>query len=283
MQNEQKQQIADQLRAYCEQKGSQNKAANSLNGVSSATISKVLSGQWETIADEMWRTISAQTGAKSEGWQVVSTRAYDVMTFTLDNAQTDSLVLAVTGEAGSGKTEAIKNYTAGHTNAYHLVCSEYWNRRTFMGKLLKCMGVGVSGTTVSEMMDDIVDTLKRKDAPLIVLDEADKLTDQVLYFFISLYNQLEGHCGIILTATTFLKKRIERGVRLNRKGYAEIYSRIGRKFVALPLLNSEDIAAVCVANGVSDAKSINSIIDEAEGDLRRVKRSVWAKQKGGAQ
>lgn len=283
MQNEQKQQIADQLRAYCEQKGSQNKAANSLNGVSSATISKVLSGQWDTIADEMWRTISAQTGAKSEGWQVVSTRAYDVMTFTLDNAQTDALVLAVTGEAGSGKTEAIKNYTAGHANAYHLVCSEYWNRRTFMGKLLKCMGVGVSGTTVSEMMDDIVDTLKRKDAPLIVLDEADKLTDQVLYFFISLYNQLEGHCGIILTATTFLKKRIERGVRLNRKGYAEIYSRIGRKFVALPLLNSEDIAAVCVANGVSDAKSINSIIDEAEGDLRRVKRSVWAKQKGGAQ
>ena len=282
MQNEQKQQIADQLRAYCEQKGSQNKAANSLNGVSSATISKVLSGQWETIADEMWRTISAQTGAKSEGWQVVSTRAYDVMTFTLDNAQTDALVLAVTGEAGSGKTEAIKNYTAGHANAYHLVCSEYWNRRTFMGKLLKCMGVGVSGTTVSEMMDDIVDTLKRKDAPLIVLDEADKLTDQVLYFFISLYNQLEGHCGIILTATSFLKKRIERGVRLNRKGYAEIYSRIGRKFVALPLLNSEDIAAVCVANGVSDAKSINSIIDEAEGDLRRVKRSVWAKQKGGA-
>lgn len=283
MQNEQKQQIADQLRAYCEQKGSQNKAANSLNGVSSATISKVLSGQWETIADEMWRTISAQTGAKSEGWQVVNTRAYDVMTFTLDNAQTDALVLAVTGEAGSGKTEAIKNYTAGHANAYHLVCSEYWNRRTFMGKLLKCMGVGVSGTTVSEMMDDIVDTLKRKDAPLIVLDEADKLTDQVLYFFISLYNQLEGHCGIILTATSFLKKRIERGVRLNRKGYAEIYSRIGRKFVALPLLNSEDIAAVCVANGVSDAKSINSIIDEAEGDLRRVKRSVWAKQKGGAQ
>ena len=284
MQNEQKQQIADQLRAYCEQKGSQNKAANSLNGVSSATISKVLSGQWDTIADEMWRTISAQTGAKSEGWQVVSTRAYDVMTFTLDNAQTDALVLAVTGEAGSGKTEAIKNYTAGHANAYHLVCSEYWNRRTFMGKLLKCMGVGVSGTTVSEMMDDIVDTLKRKDAPLIVLDEADKLTDQVLYFFISLYNQLEGHCGIILTATTFLKKRIERGVRLNRKGYAEIYSRIGRKFVALPLLNSEDIAAVCVANGVSDAKSINSIIDEAEGDLRRVKRAVWAaKKKGGAQ
>lgn len=283
MQDEQKRQIAEQLREYCERKGSQNAAANTLNGVSAATISKVLAGKWETIADEMWRAISAQTAARSEGWQVVGTRAYDVMSFTLANAQTDALVLAVTGEAGSGKTEAIKNYTAAHANAYHLVCSEYWNRRTFMGKLLKCMGVGVSGTTVSEMMDDIVDALKRRESPLIVLDEADKLTDQVLYFFISLYNQLEGHCGIIMTATGYLRKRIERGVRLNRKGYAEIYSRIGRKFVALPVLNGEDVAAVCVANGLTDSKVINRIAVESEGDLRRVKRSVWAKmKKGGA-
>ena len=50
----------------------------------------------------------------------------------------------------------------------------------------------------------------------------------------------------------------------------------------LPLHNSEDVAAVCAANGVTDAKTINSIVDEADGDLRRVKRSVWAKVKGGA-
>jgi len=53
---------------------------------------------------------------------------------------------------------------------YHLVCSEYWNRRTFMAKLLQNMGAVVSGTTVSDMMDNIVDTLKRKEKPLIVLD-----------------------------------------------------------------------------------------------------------------
>jgi Cdc6-like AAA superfamily ATPase len=164
-----------------------------------------------------------------------------------------------------------------------MVCSEYWNRRTFMAKLLQNMGATVAGTTVSDMMDNIVDTLKRKESPLIVLDEADKLSDQVLYFFISLYNQLEDQCGIILTATSNLKARIEKGLRLNRKGYAEIYSRIGRKFVELPLPNSEDVAAVCVANGVSDTKAINKVIDESDGDLRRVKRSVWAMLKGGAQ
>ena len=280
MTTEQKKQIADQLRAYVEQKGSGNKAANSLNGVSSATISKVLTGKWETIADDMWRSIAAQTvSAEAKGWQVVKTRAYEVMTFTLASVQGDSLTAAVIGGAGSGKTEAIKNYTAGGRNVYHLVCSEYWNRRTFMAKVLQSMGVTYSGNTVADMMETIVDTLKRKESPLIVLDEADKLSDQVLYFFISLYNQLEDQCGIMLTATSNLKARIERGLRLNRKGYAEIYSRIGRKFVELPLPNSEDVAAVCVANGVSDTKAINRVIDEADGDLRRVKRSVWAKVK----
>lgn len=138
MTTEQKQQIADQLSAYCAQKGSQNKAANSLNGVSSATISKVRSGQWETISDDMWRSIAAQTSnAEANGWQVVKTRAYDVMTFTLASVQADSLTAAVIGGAGSGKTEAIKNYTAAGRNVYHMVCSEYWNRRTFMAKLLQ--------------------------------------------------------------------------------------------------------------------------------------------------
>ena len=211
MQKDEKQQIAARLKDYCVQKGSQNKAANSMNGVSSATVSKVLAGDWDTISDEMWRTIAAQTGHETKEWSIAETQAYKRMAFLLDNAKQDSLVLAVTGDAGCGKTEAIKNYTATHRHVYHLCCSEYWNRRTFMGKLLQCMGVDFTGSTVSDMMDDIIDTLKRIDSPLVVLDEADKLSDQVLYFFISLYNQLEGHCGIILCATNFLEKRIKKG------------------------------------------------------------------------
>lgn len=283
MQKDEREQIAARLKEYCVQKGSQNKAANSLNGVSSATVSKVLAGDWDTISDEMWRTIASQIGHETRGWQIAETRAYKRMAFLLNNAKTDSLVMAVTGDAGCGKTEAIKNYTAANKNVYHLCCSEYWNRRTFMGKLLQCMGVDYTGSTVSDMMDDIIDNLKRKESPLIVLDEADKLTDQVFYFFISLYNQLEDHCGIILCATNYLEKRIKKGLRTKRKGYEEIYSRMGRKFVELQVINSEDVAAVCVANGVTDAKSINRIIEDSDCDLRRVKRAVWAKQKGGKQ
>ena len=262
MTNNEKQAIAARLKNYCDQKGSQNKAAKSL-GISSATVSKVLANDWETISDDMWRT-------------------YDRMTFLLTQAQEESLVLGVIGFAGCGKTEAIKNYTAGHRDVYHLCCSEYWTMRTFIGKLSKCLGMDIAGST-SEQMEAIVERLQAVDTPLIVLDEADKLKDPVLYFFISLYNQLEGQCGIMLCATDYLQKRIERGLRFGRKGYEEIHSRIGRRFIKLDVINEGDIVAVCKANGVTDSQTIKNIVADADSDLRRVKRAVWAAKKGGAQ
>ena len=280
---DEKQQIAARLKEYCDKMGSQNKAARSLNGTSTATVSKMLSGQWDTISDELWRAVAAQIGHDTSAWQIVKTGAYKRMAFLMEQAKEESLVISITGFAGCGKTEAIKSYTKGRQNVYHLMCSEYWNRPTFINKLLRALGKDVGGS-VSDQMDAIVETLNSADAPLIILDEADKLRDQVLYFFISLYNQLEGRCGIIMVATEYLKNRIERGVRLKKKGYEEIYSRIGRKFVQLQVINGEDIAQVCKANGVNDPKTIQEIIAGAECDLRRVKRAVWAaKKKGGAQ
>ncbi len=89
MTKDERTQIAARLKDYCVQKGSQNKAANSMNGVSSATVSKVLAGDWETISDEMWRTIASQTGHETRGWQIAETRAYKRMAFLLENAKRD--------------------------------------------------------------------------------------------------------------------------------------------------------------------------------------------------
>lgn len=107
MKQEEKALIAERLKSFCAQKGSQNKAAKSM-GISSATLSKVLNNDWETLSDDMWRSIAAQTGHDGAAWQVVATRGYEKMTFILDNAKAESLAMAVTGFAGCGKTEAIR-------------------------------------------------------------------------------------------------------------------------------------------------------------------------------
>ena len=57
-----KQNIVNHLQAYCERYESQKRAANSLKGVSAATVSQMLSGKCEQIAGEMWRNVPAQIG-----------------------------------------------------------------------------------------------------------------------------------------------------------------------------------------------------------------------------
>lgn len=277
MTTKEKTSIKEKLAAYCEQKGSRNRAAKSLNEVSPATISQILSGNWDMISDDMWRNVGAQVGYDRRQWAVFPTRGYSKMFRVLGDAQDNSLVMAVIGDAGCGKTEAVRRYTSENRNVYHLCCSEYWNRKLFMAELLQSIGID-NGGTVGEMMADAVQALKKMDRPLIILDEADKISDQVLYFFISMYNKLEDQCGIILTATDYLEKRIRRGVRNSRKGYKEIFSRIGRKFVSLPLANSSDIMQICIANGITDKADIACIVEDSDSDLRRVKRLVFAKK-----
>lgn len=276
MESIKKQQIANALRTYCERYESQNKAANSIKNVSAATISQMLNGNWELIKDDMWRNVAAQIGYKDEKWEAVETNDYRRMMALLDDVKENSLVMAITGDAGTGKTFACKQYTAMHRQVYLLCCNEYWNRKLFLTELLTAMGRDYTGFTVGEMMHEAVRTLKMQETPLLILDEADKLSDQVLYFFITLYNHLEDECGIVLCATNHLEKRINRGIKLNKKGYNEIWSRLGRKCVPLKGVSAADIAAICEANGIVDSKDIDGIIADCESDLRRVKRRVHA-------
>lgn len=284
MTNSDKQQIASKLGEYCARYESQNKAANSLKGVSSATVSQMLNNNWELIKDEMWKNVATQIGYSSEQWEAVETRDFRILTALLKDARDNSNVFAITGDAGTGKSFTMKAFAAENKRVYLLSCNEYWNRKMFLQELLTAMGRDYSGYTVGEMMYEAVSSLKKQDSPLIVMDEADKLSDQVLYFFITIYNQLEDHCGIVMAATSHLEKRIKRGIKLNKKGYTEIFSRMGRKFIELKGVGSSDVRAICVANGIDSQQAIKEIWEDCEGDLRRVKRKIHAyrqSKKGG--
>lgn len=279
METNHKQQIAETLNAYVGRYDSQNKAANSLNGVSSATVSQILNGNWELIKDSMWKSIASQIGWLANKWVAVETRDFKLITSLLSKSQQTARVYAVTGDSGTGKSFSIEQYVATHKNAYHLKCAEYWSERYFLKKLLQTMGRDNGGGTIADMMEEVVYYIKKQSDAIIIIDEADKLNDKVLRFFITLYNELQDHCGIVLCATDYLGKRIKRGVSLSRKGYKEIYSRINRDFLELNGLGSTDITQICMANGISTKREIKSIVNECQGDLRIIKEEINAIKK----
>lgn len=278
MNQTEKQNVVGALSEFCAKMGSQNKAAVAL-GVSPALVSRMLKGDWNLIKDEMWRKVASGCGYSSATWNIVETRDLQTLHYLYEDAQNNGTAMAITGKAGTGKTLAGKQYCRGNKTAFILCCNEYWNKKMFLQELLAVMGSDWSGYTTADMMYAIVKKIKSIDHPLLILDEADKLNDNLLYFFITIYNSLEDHlgtlrCGLILQATSFLEKRINRGVKLNKKGYNEIYSRICRRFIPLNGVSNRDITMVCQANGLEDTDDIRDVIDDSEGDLRRVRRRI---------
>ena len=254
--------ISESLRAYVAKYPSQTKAAGSLKGVSVGTVSNILNGRYENISDEMFRNVASQVGGVSAtGWQIVETGAYQEITAVLSDAQRWRNVTWVTGEAGCGKSTTARVYLQEHKEVFYILCSEDMKKGDFVREIARTVGIRTEGYNIREVWGLILDDIIQMDAPLLVFDEADKLTEPVFHYFISLYNKLEEKCGVVFLSTDYIAKRIS----------------IGRKFYELEPTDVNDVFAICSANGVTDRKDIDKVIKEAstcDFDLRRVRKSI---------
>lgn len=274
--NSQKESIRASLEAYVRRYPSQNKAVNSLKGTSAGTVSSIINGKWENISDDMWLKLQAQIRGNG-GWTLFSTAAYQGLTLYLDDARVDGSVSWITGPAGCGKSTTAAEYARNHSNVYVLTCSGDMTKSDFVRELAAKIGIRVAGLTSREALQQIIRELVKKESPLLVFDEGDKLADPVLYYYVSLYNALEDKCGMVFLSTSYMVERMRRGVSRGRKGYDELESRICRRFVPLDLVSGDEVEGICLANGLTERSAINAVRREAQecgNDLRRVKKSV---------
>lgn len=285
MKPEQKQEIALLLRTYVDGHNSQKQAAATIDGVSEATIVQVLKGNWDHIAPEMWRTIGKQIGWNRRISSLVETMNFNTCILYFDIAKQHGETFAIVGGAGSGKTFAGEWYRDNmkSKNVYYIQCAEYWNKKNFLQEMCEAMGRNSSGMNVYELMKYIVAELRKQDHPLFIMDEVDKLKHEVKLFFITLYNQLHGLCGIVWTSTDAIMQQIDKGRNKNKIGYNEIFSRIGRRFVKLPGLSRAEAIQLCENHGITETEDAMQAWNECDGDIRRIDRNyiknVMKKQK----
>ena len=280
---EKKQEIRNSLEKYCERYGSRNSAAQSLKNVSASTVSAVLNGKWEFISDGMWKNIRAQVCDSGNDWQIVETPTFKDVYFVLENAQEEKNVIWLTAPAGSGKTTAAELYRSQNKNVVYVLCDEDMKKSDFANEILRAAGIRVNTQLRSrEKIMRLIDVVLEMDNPLIVFDEGDKLSDNILYYFITIYNHLRGKAGIVFLSTSYMQRRMELGLRYEKKGFQELESRIGRKFYEAERPTANDVRAICIANGVTDDATVSEIIKDAAQccfDLRRVDRKVRAVKK----
>lgn len=274
--------IRDALSAYCDNYPTRNRASESLNGVSAATVSQILNSKYANISDDMFTKIAAQIGFSFEKWQLHESTAFKEITYAFSDAQLYKNVTWVVGDAGCGKTTAAIDYRKNHRNVFYILCSEDMRKSDFVREIAKQVGAPTDGTNLRDTLEYAISMIAFLNNPLIIFDEGDKLTDSVFNYFISIYNRLEGHSGIVFLSTDYIKRRMENGLRYNKKGYKEINSRIGRRFFDVRATTQNDIYAICQANGLTSEMEIKKVLKDAEAsenDLRRVKKVVHAQKR----
>lgn len=271
MQQITKTEIKEALKEYVLRMGGQNAAANSLNGISSATISQVVNNNWEQISDPMWNKISKQIGFKLNKLNVAETSVYKkLFGFFGDSKRNPNGIRAIVCNASLGKDTTINQWCIKEDNTYRVDCNRQMSVRILLRDMLKSMGKDSSGT-VPEMLDNIVKYIERLEEPQFIINEVDKLRDEVLELFIDLENKLHLKCSIIFIATPFLKKRIEIAVARNKRGFAELYSRLKKIFFDVTPTQREfaaDVTAICKANGITGAETIAYMLANTDNDFR---------------
>lgn len=288
----QKEQIVALINTEIERLGSQAKVARKC-AISDATISQMRAGNWENISGEMWIKVGSTLHYRPEGWQMAETTNLRMMQQVLENAKLNSIFMAISDKAGSGKTAALRAYEAANrrNSVFYLSCRE-WAKREFLQNLAQSLGLETWGKarSIDAMLMDVVDFFKARAhmRPLLVLDEADKLRGPALRSLITLYNECEDALGVVISGTDHLQKQMTADARYNRKGAEELLSRFGRRFINLAGATEADVANICKANGLTDIETIRAIFRECDPvrrmmgnrsievveDLRRVKRAV---------
>ncbi len=248
-------------------------------GINGGALSAILAGKYGADDAQMLGKIAAALNYKETSWNIVrSIGNYTRINAIINDARAEAMWFGISNKAGSGKTGALQDvYQYDTTGAVHYIQCEEWSARQFVIELAK-ITIGPSALkgaykSIPLLLAEIAEFFNRQTflKPVLLIDEADKLRPAALRVLISLFNKTEDRLGLIMSGTENLEKEIERGVRLRKKGYDELSSRVGRVFIHLNGATKKEAMDICAANGIDDAFTQEQIWNELEKTTKPVK------------
>ena len=275
---EQKIEIGRRIIQLKDDLGGWAKAATRLGvNQSHARYNMIEEPKWGAVSDSMWVKVAGKLGISlsETPWQLVETTNSRQMEEYLYRAQNERMFMAISHQAGQGKSAGVVIYQLYHEAVFYIECEESWSHKQFVLRLAQTLAIPTHGigTNVAVLTDAIIAALKNRSAtgrPLLVVDEANKLKPSSLRLFIPLFNKLQGQVGMVLIGAHDLKKQIQGGVRRDARGFDELESRLGRTYWPLVGIFEQDVREICEANGVADIADQQRIWDRMKPDRKPI-------------
>lgn len=250
-----KAEIRKAINQYCEAKGlSRNEFATQV-GISSATISKIDNDDFDSISERLLKKVWNKVGTDKIP-QIIDTSDYKACIRVCDNARRHQFMIGLIADTGMGKTTALSAYSL-KKNVFYLSYDKTSKPKQFFISLLREMGISFEGS-INEMVNKIADELNVLSNPLLIIDEAGKITHTMILYLHVLRDKTYKNCGIVLAGMPYFKSNLIKFSNKEKEGYAEFTRRVNVWHSLIGLTRAE-VAYICQANGISDGDVINEM------------------------
>lgn len=175
-------------------------------------------------------------------------------------AHIDSDIGVVCGDAGLGKTEAVRNYAKRQHSVILIEAHLGYTARNLFQELHKRVGYdGIPGN-INKLFNDIVEKLTDS-GWLIIIDEAEHLPYKALELLRRVHDK--AGIGVVLCGMP----RLVSNLRGKKGEYAQLYSRIG-SYRALGNLDVKDVELL-IAQAVTNTEALAPVfLSECGGNAR---------------
>lgn len=256
------------LKAHIASTGMSQKQVGAQIGKSAAVVNQYLKGTYKgdvegvdkAVAELAQRQQSKTTDVSSDFIETpMASRTMQSCMFA--HAMCDMQLIV--GDAGLGKTMALKEYAARHSNVIMLEVDPTFSSKVLLAEISNALGLTV-GRNNNAMMTAVIEKLKGSDR-LLIVDEAELLTLNSLEILRRIHDKAE--IGIVLAGMP----RLRANLRGARGQYKQIYSRIGMVHDLKMRLPKDDIAMFCEsALGTSE---FNEVLNKvSQGNARRLNK-----------
>ena len=244
-------------------------------GVSPASISMYLNdtyaekgGNYETIEPKIEAFLEVQESKAQREELVlgfVSTKTTRRISEVMRDAHEAGDTVVIYGQAGLGKTQAVKNYCEKNPAAILIEANPSFTALVLMRKLAAAAKVSTVGS-LNDLFESVSDRL-RDSGRLIVVDEAENLPLRALEIIRRLHD--DTGCGLVLSGMP----RLVANLRGKHGELVQLYSRVS---VALNLGDSmpdeelEEIARAAMPE--ADDETIAELVKHSNGNTRRMSK-----------
>lgn len=165
-------------------------------------------------------------------WNIVRTEVFERIEEEVIFCQENSKSMFFVDDCEIGKTVTAKYLSRNLKNAFYIDCSQCKTRQLFIRTLARVIGVPSEGK-FAEVKARLKYCLKLLPKPIILLDEAGDLDDPAFLDIKELWNDTEGLCGWYMLGADGLRAKVGRGIRSEKVGYREMFSRFGSRYSSI--------------------------------------------------